>query len=102
MAGIATLPHRSERSQVDDGRSLPRRHPFIFVSIAMAIAGFVVVVLYLGAYFAVRDINPLGGLDGFIQGGKEASTAAGFATLEGPTYGQLTQTALQARPIGAC
>jgi hypothetical protein len=97
MAGIVTLPHHPERSHVDDGRSFPRRHPFAFASLAMAIAGLVVLALYLGAYFAVRDMNPLGGLDGLVQGGNEASMAAGFATSEGLTYGQLTQTELQAR-----
>jgi hypothetical protein len=97
MASIISLPHRPERSQVDNGRSFPRRQPFIFALIAMAIAGLVVLGLYVSAYFALRNINPLGGFGRFVQGGNEASTAAGFAASEGLTYGQLTQTELQAR-----
>jgi hypothetical protein len=46
---------------------------------------------------AVRDFNPLGGIQALWQGGTEASTAAGFATSEGLGYGQLTQSELQSR-----
>jgi hypothetical protein len=97
MAGVVSLPHYSPPSHLDNSRSFPRRRPFVFASIALAIAGIVVLTGGLVMYLAARDFNPLGGLDALWQGGQEASQTAGFATSEGLQYGQLTQSELHSR-----
>jgi hypothetical protein len=97
MAGVLSLPHHSPPSHLDDGRRFPRRHPLAVASIVLATGALVGLVLYLTAYLATRDFDPLGGIDSLWQGGHEASQTAGFATSEGLGYGQLTQSELQSR-----
>jgi hypothetical protein len=99
MAGVVSLPHHPQGSHLDKGRS---HGHLVFASIALGVIGLVVLVGYLVVPLMGKDIgkgigDPLNGLQAMWQGGSEASTAAGFASSEGLTYGQLTQTQLEAR-----
>jgi hypothetical protein len=92
MAGVVSLPHHPQWSHLEPG--FVRRHLGAVVALLLA----VVLVAGLIAYGLLTLASSTGDIiGGLVQGGSEASTAAGFATSERMPYGQLTQTELQAR-----
>jgi hypothetical protein len=95
MAGVVSLPHHPSRSHLEPG--FVRRHLGAVIAVLVVVATAAGLIAYGLLTLASSMGNMFNGIDGFVQGGNEASIAAGFATSEGLTYGQLTLTELQAR-----